>query len=151
VEIEERLGFVLSEGVAQGVVVDGGEGRVVVVGRGRRRKIGRGALPGGAVESGAEAGISRIALRLCRGGFALCCSRAGESSVASGLLGALIKRGGGVAGRPWERRAASSSMGRGAVPGGALERRRRAEGDGAPAAAPGREERPGVEPRRLIP
>jgi hypothetical protein len=95
VEIEERLGFVLSEGVAQGVVVDGGEGRVVVVGRGRRRKIGRGALPGGAVESGAEAGISRIALRLCRGGFALCCSRAGESSVASGLLGVLIKRGGG--------------------------------------------------------
>jgi hypothetical protein len=93
VKIEERLGFVLSKGVAQGIIVDGGKGRVVVVVRGRGREIGRGALPGGAVEGGAKAGISRVALRLCRGGFALCFCRAGESSVASGLLGAHIRRG----------------------------------------------------------
>jgi hypothetical protein len=87
---------VLSKGVEQRIVVDGGERLGVVVAHGQWGEIGRGALLGGAVKGGVEAGVSRVALRLGRGGLALRICRAGESGSAGGLQGADV-------GRSWGR------------------------------------------------
>jgi hypothetical protein len=88
VEVEECLGLVLSKGVGQRIVVNGGEGLGVVVAHGRWGEIGRSAVKGSA-----EAGVSRVALRLGRDGLALCICRMGESGVAGGLQGTNIGRG----------------------------------------------------------
>jgi hypothetical protein len=89
VEVEERGGFVLSGGVEDGLVVDGGKGGVVVVivmGR-QGRKIGRGAFLRGSVKSGMKTSDGRISIGLCRGGFAFYSSRTGECSIAGSLAG----------------------------------------------------------------
>jgi hypothetical protein len=51
VEVDERGGLMLSSGVEDGLVVDGGKGGFVVVMGRRRRKIGRGAFLRGSVAS----------------------------------------------------------------------------------------------------
>jgi hypothetical protein len=89
VEVEERGAFVLSGGVEDGLVVDGGKGGVIVVvvmGR-QGRKIGRDAFLRGSVKSGAKTSVGGISIGLCRGGFAFCSSRTGECSVAGSLAG----------------------------------------------------------------
>ena len=93
VKVEERSGLVLSNGIVEGFVVDGGEGGIVVIVVGRRREVGRSAFPRGTAKSGTETSIGRITVCLRRGGLTFCLSRTGECSVAGGLAGASILRG----------------------------------------------------------
>jgi hypothetical protein len=124
VKVKERSGLVLSNGVVEGFIVDGGEGSVVIIGVGRRWEVGCSAFPHGAAKSGTKTSIGRITVCLHRGGLTFCLSHTGECSVAGGLAGASVLRGIGGRCRPAIRMKGGGGGGRSVDIGAGHEQRR---------------------------
>jgi hypothetical protein len=90
VEVEERGGLVLSNNVVEGFVVDGGEGDVILVLGGQRRKVDRSTFPRGTVKGSMGVTIGHIPVCLCRDDLVFCINRTSKCSIAVSLQSAGI-------------------------------------------------------------